>query len=441
MLTGQVGGKAGRPKNFLLDTSVLLHDADSLFAFEDNHVYVLVSVLQDLDKFKSAPGEAGVNARRAATHLDRLRGKGKLCDGVSLDTGGKIHVIPYMKNGLDLNLSLVDNQLLTTALKLSQLTQRKSVVVTKNVNLRVRADGVSIGAEDYSSDRSDSLGYLGYSDVEMECGDIDALYADGELTTKTLGLPLNHYVRLVDATNPNHTGLARIGPDNVLSRVDDHYPVFGIKARNLAQTYAMHALLDESVKIVTLRGKAGTGKTLLAMAAGMYQVMGGACSYSRLTITRPVIPVGRDIGYLPGAVDEKMAPWMRPIYDALDMIRGADATSGRSHIPGGFQDDDIIEVAPLMYVRGRSIANAFMIVDEAQNMTPLEVKTLTTRAGANTKLVFTGDTDQVDNPYLDAHSNGFSYMIAKFMGEPLHAHVELVKGERSPLAELAATKL
>lgn len=441
MSTGKADGKAGRPKNFLLDTSVLLHDADSMFAFEDNHVYVLVSVLQDLDKFKAAPGEAGANARRAATQLDKLRSRGKLCDGVELDNGGRIYVIPYMKNGLKLDLSSVDNQLLTTALKLSQTTDRKSVVVTKNVNLRVRADGVNIGAEDYRSDRSDSLGYLGYSDIQVGTDEIDELYSEGTLELEPLGLPHNHYVRLVDVTDPNHTGLARVGVDEVLSRVDNHHPIFGIKARNLAQTYALDALLDESVKIVTLRGKAGTGKTLLAMAAGMYQIMNGSGSYGRLTITRPVIPVGRDIGFLPGTMDDKMAPWMRPVYDALDMIKGSDATSGRSNIPGGFQDDDVIEVAPLMYVRGRSIANAFMIVDEAQNMTPLEVKTLTTRAGANTKLVFTGDTDQIDNPYLDAHSNGFSYMIAKFMGESLHAHVELTKGERSALAELAATRL
>jgi PhoH-like ATPase len=429
-------------KNYLLDTNVLIHDASSMFAFEDNHVYVLVSVLKELDNLKSKPGETGANARRAARNLDALREKGLLCKGVELDNGGRLFVIPHMKDGLDLDLSEVDNQLLTTALKLKEATGMKSVVVTKDVNLRVRADGVGILAEDFKNDQLDGIDYNGYSDLIVPCCSIDALYADGRLDmpAEASALPLNHYLRLVCDADPKKTGLARVADGN-LEAVEANHSVLGIKGKNLPQCFALHALMDERIRVVTLRGKAGTGKTLLAIAVGLFRVLGEDGPYRKLTITRPTIPVGNDLGFLPGDMDEKMLPWMRPIQDAFDTIRESDSRSGKSHIPANFVDRDIVEVAPLAYVRGRSIAGSFMIIDEVQNITPHEVKTLITRSGLNTKIVLTGDVDQIDNPYLDARSNGLSHLISKFRGQDLYAHIELVRGERSRVAELAATIL
>ena len=429
-------------KNYLLDTNVLIHDANSMFAFEDNHVYVLVSVLKELDELKSKPGETGANARRAARNLDALREKGLLCNGVGLDSGGRLYVIPHMKDGLDLDPALVDNQLLTTALKLRELTGMKSVVVTKDVNLRVRADGVGIPAEDFKNDLLDGIDYCGYSDLVVPSQSIDSLYADGkiDLPSNAVLLPPNHYLRLVCDIDTKKTGLAKVAGGQ-MEAIEANHSILGIKGKNLPQCFALHALMDERIRVVTLRGKAGTGKTLLAIAVGLHRVLGEDGPYRKLTITRPTVPVGNDLGFLPGDMDEKMHPWMRPIYDALDTIRESDSRSGKSHIPANFMEHDIVDVAPLAYVRGRSIAGSFMIVDEAQNMTPHEVKTLITRTGLNSKIVLTGDVDQIDNPYLDARSNGFSHLISKFRGQDIFAHVELMRGERSKVAELAATIL
>jgi len=433
---------AGGVKNYLLDTNVLLHDSDSMFAFHEHYVYILVTVLEELDKFKTTPGETGANARRAARNLDGLREKGKLNNGVDLDDGGKLFVIPFMKNGLELDLSYVDNQLLTTAHRLSDETKRPSIVVTKDVNLRVRADGVDVKAEDYRSDRLHHQHYQGYSQLVVPCELINDLYDSGSVDFDDFDddLPENHYFELIGLEDPSHRGLARLSLPNTLNKIEENYHMFGIKGRNLAQKFALNALYDDNIKVVTLRGLAGTGKTLLSVAVGLHAILNEE-RYQRLTITRPVIPVGRDLGFLPGDMDEKMAPWMRPIQDALDMVRETDRSTSKTSIPINKELNGLIDMAPLTYVRGRSISHSFMIVDEAQNMTPHEVKTLLTRAGVNTKLVLTGDTDQIDNPYLDSESNGFSYLISKFKGQRLHAHIELVKGERSELAELAATVL
>lgn len=427
-------------KNYLIDTNVLLHDSDSMFAFEENHVYILVTVLEELDKFKTAPGETGANSRRAARNLDSLREKGRLSDGVDLDKNGKLFVIPYMKNGLNLDLTIVDNQLLTTAHRLTEKTGLKSVVVTKDVNLRVRADGVDVPAEDYRNDKHPHPDYFGYDDLHVDKGIIDELYENDEVDFDVDDhIVPNHYFRLVDNADFKHTGLARYN-DGVLYKVRETR-AFGITGRNVAQKFAIDALFDDSIKVVTLRGKAGTGKTLLAIMAGLAQVIQSDSETARLTVTRPVIPVGRDLGFLPGDLDEKLAPWMRPIFDAFDAIKDFDRKGRQSQIPLNNDLREFVDVAPLSYVRGRSIANSFMIVDEAQNMTPHEVKTLMTRAGVNSKIVLTGDTDQIDNPYLDSDSNGFSYLISRFRGQEMHAHIELVKGERSKLAEVSATIL
>lgn len=429
---------SGKIKNYLIDTNVLLHDPNSIFAFEDNNVFILVSVLEELDKFKTHPGEVGSNARNVARDLDAIREKGHLKNGVKLENGGTIFVIQYIKNGLDLDLSQVDNQLLTTAHKMAEISGLRTVVVTKDINLRIRADGVDVPAEDYKKDRQKVDSYKGYSEIYVPKEVIDKVYEEGMFNFETKLHP-NHYVIMINETKNDHVALARVGSNGkTLHKVITGSSLYGIKGRNIEQKFALDALQNEDIHVVTLRGKAGTGKTLLAIAVGLNYVLSDDYQTRKLTITRPVIPVGKDIGFLPGDLDEKMAPWMRPVYDALDAIREADRSGRKTQLPITTELSEVIDVAPLSYVRGRSIANSFMIVDEAQNLTPHEVKTLMTRAGNGTKLVFTGDIDQIDNPYLDSESNGFSYLINKFKGQDIYAHIELVKGERSKLAELAS---
>jgi PhoH-like ATPase len=431
---------SGKIKNYILDANVLMHDPNSIFAFEEHDVYILVSVLEELDKFKTNPGSVGSHARMVARSLDSLREKGSLKDGVELESGGRIFVIPFMKNGLALDLTVVDNQLLTTAHKMASVSGQKTVVVTKDINLRIRADGVGVLAEDYRKDKQKVDSYVGYSEITVPKEVLDMVHSEGE-AEYNVGLPANHYVRMVSELDSAHVGLARVGFNGrtLLQLAKETPNLYGIRPKNMEQTFALDALLDEDIKVVTLRGKAGTGKTLLAIAVGLSYLM--ADDRRKMTITRPVIPVGRDIGFLPGDLGEKMAPWMRPIYDALDAIRESDRRGKHTQIPLTAELDGMIDVAPLSFVRGRSIANSFMIVDEAQNLTPHEVKTLMTRAGNGTKLVLTGDIDQIDNPYLDSESNGFSYLISKFKGQSIYAHVELVKGERSKVAELASNIL
>ncbi len=437
-------------KNYIVDTNVLLHDPNSIYAFEDNNVYILISVLEELDKFKTAPGETGANARRVAKELDTLREKGNLNDGVELENGGKLYVTTYKKNGLNLDLSVVDNRLITTAHKLKIDTKLKSVVITKDIGLRVRADGVRVDAEDYESGKYKVESYHGHSTIQVPARIINMLY-EHEVIAKECHsvndekqfLP-NHYFKFVNEIDPKKTVLAKLAVNGDLVKINmNKRPVCGISPKSPEQHFALDALLDPDISLVTLRGMAGTGKTLLSIAAALSRALDDNDKCYKITITRPTIPVGRDIGFLPGDLDDKMAPWMRAIYDAIDKIKECDGGIGKkSSIPAGFdRKDGFLEVTPLPFVRGRSIAHSFMVIDEAQNMTPLEVKTLLTRASEGTKIVLTGDTDQIDNPYLDSESNGFSYLISKIKGHDIHAHIELEKGERSRLAEIAAKNL
>ena len=435
-------------KNYLIDTNVLLHDPNSIYAFEENNVYILICVLEELDKFKTAPGETGANARRVARELDNIREKGNLNDGVELEGGGTIYVTTFKKNGLNLDLSIVDNRLITTAHKLELETGLKSVVVTKDIGLRVRADGVKVPAEDYRSGKYKMDAYLGNSTEEVPEWVIDQLYSDGVVKSKDFDISklgsfcTNHYFVLQAENDKKHTGLARLNKKGDLVGIKENCCACGISPKSVEQKFALDALLDPEISLVSLRGMAGTGKTLLAIAAALSRVLNDGDECYKVTITRPIVPVGRDVGYLPGDLDEKMTPWMRPIHDAIDKIKECDShLDHRSSIPAGFDNGNIIEITPLPYVRGRSIAHSFMIIDEAQNMTPLEVKTLLTRASEGTKIVLTGDIDQIDSPYLDSESNGFSYVISHLKGQDIFAHIELEKGERGRLAELAAKYL
>lgn len=429
---------SGNLKNYLLDTNTLLHDPNAIHVFEDNDVYILVTVLEELDKFKNEPGQLGANARRVARQLDELRGSGKLNAGVKMKEGGNLYVVPFKKNGLDLDFSKVDNQLLSTALKLEHDTGRPTIFVTKDINLRVRADGYGIPAQDYLFDKSDDGDY-GLLKALVPKETVDALYRYGEVEVPDVkGMWVNRCMLLVDNTDPQHTAPAVCLDDRRAKPLPENLFAMGLKPLNLEQQFAMYALLDDSIKAVTLRGRAGTGKTVLAIACGVHRAAVAEDDYyNGVVVTRPVVPIGNDIGFIPGDIDEKMAPWMGAIWDAMAVVRDRDQKSGNSVLPHKW-DDDNLSILPLVYVRGRSVSHSYIIIDEAQNLTPHEVKTLATRVSHGAKIVFTGDVAQIDNPYLDQNSNGLSHLITRLAGQDMFMHIDLVKGERSPFAEIAS---
>ncbi len=437
-------------KVFVLDTNVLLHDPTALLKFEENDVYVPIVVIEEIDRFKKDMNEIGRNARYVSRFLDGLRQEGKLSNGVPLGEGlGKVFV-PLTREAVNLGVDVgnrADNEILKVAVDLAEdLSNGRSVVfITKDTNLRIKADALGLESEDYKNDRVDLEElYSGTADYYTKADVIQQIYDKGEIPLpEDLATTFpNEFVTLINAENPKQTALARTNTVmKSLVRIQDIEPVWGISPRNKEQTFAFDVLLDSNVSLVTLVGKAGTGKTLLAMAAGLVQVADDR-AYDRLLIARPVIPMGKDLGYLPGDVDEKMRPWMQPIFDNLDFILGAGMEEAAPR--GGYQElinQKILHVEPLTYIRGRSIPRQFIVIDEAQNLTPHEVKTIITRAGEGTKIVLTGDPYQIDNPYVDSNSNGLSYLVDHFKEETISAHVTLTKGERSFLAETAARLL
>lgn len=438
-------------KNFVLDTNVLLHDPNALFKFEDNHVFVPITVIEELDHFKKDLNMLGRNARTVSKYIDRLRGTGNLSDGVPLDNGGTLR-IAFVEEGArrlppGLRGDLADNQLLGVAMTLhSREKEVPIVVITKDTNLRIKADALGIRAEDYESDRVDiDELYRGFREASVGKDFIDRFYATGECAPPpgTEESFPNEYVVLRDAS----AGSSALGRYDFLSRKIRLLPpmkedVWGVRPRNKEQHFALDILLDDSVKLVTLAGKAGTGKTLLAIAAGLRKTTDDEV-YRRMLVSRPVLPMGRDLGFLPGDVQEKLKPWMQPIFDNVEYLFGSNRKKRQGGVRGyqELMNLGILEIEPLTYIRGRSIPNQFIIVDEAQNLSPHEVKTILTRAGENSKVVLTGDPYQIDNPFVDSSSNGLSHAVEKFKGEAMAGHVLLVKGERSPLAELAANLL
>lgn len=347
----------------------------------------------------------------------------------------------------ELGSHLADNVILAVALMYHQRCDCPVIVVSKDTNLRIKANVVGLKSEDYTTDKVDvEQLYTGITEIVVNPEQIDQFFAQGTLSLEQK-LVTNQAVTLVDATRPNHTALAIAnGKDNSL-RPLVKIPLTGIsriRARNREQQFAFNLLLEDSISFVTLMGKAGTGKTLLAIAAGLQKVADEKI-YNRLLISRPIIPMGKDIGYLPGDVDEKLTPWMQPIYDNFDLIFGTQNPSGKpEHWRRGHEElleQGLLQIEPLTYIRGRTIPRQFLIVDEAQNLTPHEVKTILTRAGEGTKIVLTGDPEQIDNPYVDAASNGLTYAAERFQNEAIAGHITLYKGERSPLSEKAAALL
>jgi len=438
-------------KNYVLDTNVLLHDPRALFLFKDNNVIVPIYVVEEIDKFKRDLSELGRNARQVSRDLDAFREEGgSLTEGVMLEGGGMLRVM-FTQRELPrelMNGHLVDNRILALAIDVKEREPgTKCVFITKDINLRIRADALGLQCEDYKNDKIESSElYMGVREIAVDKSDIDHFYEHGELplAEDMAGVCPNEFALLKDREAPTHTALAKYNPNKgrfvpLLRSLKEG--AWGLRPRNKEQSFALDLLLNDEIKLVTIVGKAGTGKTLLAIAAGLHKVMEEQV-LQKMLVSRPVFPLGKDIGYLPGSVEEKLNPWMQPIYDNVEFLMGlsrADKKAGRSYRE--LIDLGMVAIEPLTYIRGRSIPNQYIIVDEAQNLTPHEVKTIITRVGDNTKIVLTGDPYQIDNPYVDATNNGLIHVVNKFKNEKLAGHITLTKGERSALAELASNVL
>ncbi|MEO6183009.1 MAG: PhoH family protein, partial [Verrucomicrobiota bacterium] len=379
--------------------------------------------------------------------LDKLREKGKLNKGVRLESGGFLRVIFHDKddNGhLVFGNKTVDSRIVAMGLAIQKAEPKvPTIIVSKDINLRLKADAFGLEAQDYETDRIFLTDlYTGMIEQTISAEKMARFRTEGELELNGGGKYFpNEYCTLTEETNPKRTALTKVDPTGtkLIPILDCREGVWGIKPRNREQHFAFDALLDDKVKLVTLMGKAGTGKTLMAMAAGLKRTVLDR-EFRRLVVARPTISMGKELGFLPGSLEEKLAPWMQPIHDALEML--SDLNMGHEHRRStDLMRTGSIVVEALSYIRGRSIANQFMVIDEAQNLTPLEVKTIITRVGHGTKIIFTGDPYQIDNPYVDSSSNGFNYIISKFRSHAIAAHIELQKGERSDLAELAANIL
>jgi PhoH-like ATPase len=440
-------------KNFVLDTNVLLHDPRSIFGFEDNDVIVPIYVIEEIDNFKRDLSTLGRNARQVSRYLDDFRLQGKLGEGVSIGPDkGRIRVLisdPKLPHrGVEGHST--DDRILALALELLEGDKGKpTVFVTKDTNLRIRADALGLHAADYDVEGMAALDELwsGVSDLDVGAEQVNDFYANGAIPWAADDRdppPPNAFVVLRDRTNPQHSAVGKYSAAKqsfVQLIKTPKEGVWGIRPRNKEQSFALDLLLNDEVRLVTIVGKAGTGKTLLAIAAGLQKTMEDGV-YQKLLVSRPIFPLGRDIGYLPGSVEEKLNPWMQPIFDNVEYLMNlsrSEKKAGRGYHE--LLDLGILEIEPLTYIRGRSIPNQFIIVDEAQNLTPHEVKTIITRVGDGTKIVLTGDPYQIDNPYVDQTNNGLIHVVNKFKQERLAGHVTMNKGERSPLAELAANLL
>jgi PhoH-like ATPase len=454
-------------KNYVLDTNILLHDPYAIFRFDDNNVIIPIYVIEEVDQFKREGSERGRNARHVVRLLDDLRESGgSLSKGVGIKSGGTLTVAvpskrPELPSAID--KAAMDNAILQTAFDIrEQDGGRPTVFVTMDTNLRIRADALGMVAETYENQRVEPQRVeTGVTDVEVSADEIDTFFQDGKLPappnlippergegqgsrnkeSSAVYLSANLCVLLRDRANSSHTALGRYdaAKKEIVALRTPREGVIGVRPRNKEQSHALDLLLDENIRLVTLVGKAGTGKTLLALAAGLKRTVEDGM-YTRMLVSRPVMPLGRDIGFLPGDVDEKLNPWMQPIFDNLEFL----FSSGTKKGPRAYAellDSGQLQVEPLTYIRGRSLPQQYIIVDEAQNLTPHEVKTIITRSGDGTKIVLTGDPGQIDNPYVDSASNGLSVAADRFRGEKVAAHIVLTRGERSELAELAANLL
>ncbi|HMQ76338.1 MAG TPA: PhoH family protein [Flavobacteriales bacterium] len=434
-------------KIFVLDTSVILYDHSAIECFQEHDVAVPIQVLEELDTFKKGNDTINYEAREFIRHLDGIAQRDLLTDWIPLNgpTKGKFKVVAkHDLNGVDATKvfqdSKNDHQIINAALTLQrQHKDRKVVLVSKDIALRLKAKSLNIVAEDYLTGKVQDMQHKLYTGRtvldDYNEGLIDTLFEQGSLPVDDLGIKRPRGNQFFILRHKKKSILAKFDPRTGLVGRVEKQNVFGIGPKNAEQALAMSALLDPEIKLVTMQGAAGTGKTLLALACALEQRR----MYRQIYVTRPVVPLSnKDIGYLPGDIQSKLDPYMQPLWDNLKLIKGQfekhDSTPKRID---EMLENEKIAIAPLAYIRGRSLSNIFFIVDEAQNLTPLEVKTVISRAGEGTKIVFTGDVHQIDSPFLDAESNGLSYLIDKAKDDPLFAHITLEKGERSPLANLA----
>ncbi|MDA8155118.1 MAG: PhoH family protein [Actinomycetota bacterium] len=406
-------------KTFVLDTSVLVHDPDAIHKFEDNRVIIPITVIEELDGLKRGHGSVAYSVREALRNVDALRQHGNLSKGITLPNGGFLRIALQVQNG---NLT-ADDKIIKTALELaSSKGAAPVIVVSKDTAVRIKSEALGIGAQDYTHDKTSLF---------QEYGKILSADISGGITSVRYLLSGDRIFRLWDAGNQ--------------AQIKRQRAVSGILPRNIEQECAIDALTAEEISVVALTGHAGTGKTLLALAAGLF--MKEKDDYEQVLVARPVVPMGQDLGFLPGDVEEKLRPWMQPIFDNLDVIVATpsghkdEKPVSRYRSSNYLVESGAVHIEPLTYIRGRSLPRRYMIIDEAQNLRPLDVKTILTRAGEGTKVIFTGDLDQIDTPYLDSHSNGLSYLIGRFINEPNFCYLNLVKSARSPLAERAAELL
>jgi PhoH-like ATPase len=441
-------------KNYILDTSVCLTDADAINKFDNNDIFLPLKVLEEIDKHKKRQDSVGINARKIIRTLDELRATGSLQKGVRLGKGkGILKVMTYedAENAdfpEDLTKSVPDHIIIATGLYISaQYPRRKTILISNDINMRVICDSLGLMSQDYTSEEavhsSDEL-YDGFSNILVDDQLIDLFYSDEKIYLDEFDCnePMfpNQYLLLTSNANPKKTCLARFTDDqSPLKKIyNGSIPDWNIKPRNKEQNFAIDMLLNPDIKLVSLIGRAGSGKTLCAIAAGLQQTIGMDKSkniYSRLIVSRPVQPMGKDIGFLPGTMEEKMLPWLMPIQDNLKYLMG-DKTSLELYMEKGK-----IEIEALTYIRGRSISDAFVIIDEAQNLTRHEIKTIITRIGENTKIILTGDIEQIDNIYVNETSNGLAHAVENFKEYKIAGHITFRKGERSELATLASKVL
>jgi len=437
-------------KNYVIDTSVFLSDADCIYKFGNADIFICLKVLEEIDKHKKRQDSVGFNARKIIKTLDELRSKTSLTKGVRIDKGkGILKVIDERGNlSKTLDSRVPDHVILSSALWVKEnFSNRKTVMLSRDINMRVIADSVGLLSEDFTTlqvvDDADKI-YSGFAQLVVDDEMIDQFYEGEDILipselsySQKVKLYAHQFVMLISSANEKKTALGRfINYNQPLLRTKkwNGNLSWGIVPRNKEQSFAYDLLFDDNIPLVSLIGKAGSGKTLMAIAAGMEQSVGiGENKYKKIVVSRPVQPLGKDIGFLPGSMHEKMMPWLMPIQDNMQFILGNDKVMLRDYMEKGQ-----IELEALTYIRGRSISDAFIIIDEAQNLTAHEVKTIITRVGENTKIVLTGDIEQIDNVYTNETSNGLAYAVERFKSSTLSGHVTFTKGERSRIATLAS---
>ena len=436
-------------KTYVIDTSVFLSDANALYRFKNNDIVIPIKVLEEVDKHKKRQDSVGFNARLIIKHLDGLRMKGSLSKGLRIGKGLGILRVAKASTALpkDLDFNIPDHQILSVAVQESlDNEKRKVIVVSRDINMRVIADSLGLISEDYETNSviedKDKV-YEGFAEILVDDEFIEQFYCGEEKfldeTMVKEALYPNQFLLLISSSNPKKSAICRFSEfKKPLKRINvkDYSKSWGVVPRNKEQTFAYDLLFDDDIPLVSLIGRAGSGKTLMAIAAGLEQTVGFAeRKYKKIVVSRPVQPMGKDIGFLPGTMEEKMLPWLMPIHDNLEFILG-----NKNQIKSYFEKGQI-EVEAITYIRGRSISNAFIIIDEAQNLTAHEVKTIITRVGENTKIILTGDIEQIDNIYTNETSNGLTYAIEKFKHADLAGHITFRKGERSKIATLASKVL